>query len=46
MDQMTKLGWRIIRLEENSYGAAPVFRRAFLFFQKILFAIKNPIKTK
>lgn len=46
VEQMNKLGWRIIRLEENGYGASPVFRRAFIFFQKILFAIKDPMNKR
>lgn len=46
MEHMNKLGWRIIKLEEHSYGAAPVFRRAFLFFQKVLFAIANPMNKR
>lgn len=46
MEQMTKLGWRIIKLEEHSYGEEPVFRRAFLFFRNIMFAIKDPKKPK
>lgn len=42
VEQMNKMGWRIIELSESSYGTSPVFRRAFLFFQSILFAMKDP----
>lgn len=41
-EQMNKLGWRIIRLDESYYGLLPVYRRAFILYQNILFAMKDP----
>lgn len=43
---MTKLGWRMIDLDEINYGAKPVFRRAFFFFQRILVALEDQMKAK
>lgn len=46
MEQMNKMAWRIIKLSESSYGTSPVFRRAFLFYQSILLAMRDPTNQR
>lgn len=40
--QMNKLGWRMIKLDETTYGDMPSNTRAFIFYQNILIALKDP----